>query len=50
MIVVKDLPERAAILEALAPAFEYLEKRLTGECEVNYNCAHMYEVCSLCRI
>lgn len=39
-----SLPARVAIVDAIAPAFEYLESRLLGTCDDQYSCAHMYEV------
>lgn len=45
LLVVKDMPERASVVAGLIPAFEYLERRITGQCEVPYRCDKMYEVC-----
>lgn len=45
---VKELPERAAIMERLIPVFEYLEHRITGDgCQAQYNCEHMYKMCTV---
>lgn len=45
LLVVKDLPERANVVAGLAPAFEYLENRITGQCREPFQCDAMYEVC-----
>lgn len=49
LLVVQDMPEgeRADVVAGLIPAFQYLEKRLTGECDAHYSCESMYKVCSL---
>lgn len=47
LLVVKDLPARASVIAGLVPAFQYLERRLTDECEEPYKCSAMYEVSSL---
>lgn len=39
-----DMPERKDAVDALLPAFEYLERRLAGDCEANYSCLSFYEV------
>lgn len=44
LLVVKDIPERADVVAGLVPAFDYLEKRITGQCEEPYKCDTMYEV------
>ena len=41
--------ERNRICDALAPVFDYLESRITGTCEPQYNCADMYEICRVVR-
>ncbi len=33
LLVVTDLPERAEIIKAINPAFDYLESRILGTCE-----------------
>lgn len=44
VLVVRHLPERQKICDALAPGFAYLEARLTGTCEERYSCSKTYEV------
>lgn len=44
LIVVNDLPARAGVISGLMPAFEYLERRLTDQCDEPYRCSTMYEV------
>ena len=52
VLVVRHLPQRAAICAALAPGFDYLEKRLAGppHCQANYSLVEMYELCRVVRI
>lgn len=46
-LVVASRPERKEVIDGLVPAFDYLESRITGTCEISqYSCAQMYEVCS----
>ena len=47
VLVVRDLPERNAICDSLAPGFAYLEARITGTCETQYSCVKMYDICRL---
>ena len=47
VLVLRGLPERDAICDALAPGFSYLEDRLTGRCDAPYSCVDMYEICRL---
>ena len=47
VLVVRGLPERDAICDALAHGFSYLEDRLTGRCDAPYSCVDMYEICRL---
>lgn len=42
-----DIPERAYVIKCLKPGFDYLNKRLTGDCQPHFDCSHMYEVCEL---
>lgn len=46
LLIVKDMPDRREVVAGLVPAFEYLERRLTDECDEPYKCASMYEVSS----
>ena len=50
VLVVRHLPERNAICDALAPGFDYLEDRITGNCQQNYSLVDMYELCRVVRI
>lgn len=43
LIYTGDMEERAQIVQGLIPAFKYLESRITGTCETNFSCEHMYE-------
>lgn len=45
LTVVKDLPRRKTIVEGLCSAFDYLERRLTDQCDEPYKCSGMYTVC-----
>jgi hypothetical protein len=49
-IVTRDMPERKRVADALAPAFEYLETRVTGTCDAIYDCSDMYETCRLVQV
>jgi hypothetical protein len=49
VLLVRDLAERKAIVDALNPGFQYLENRLTGNCETNYSLISMYELCNVAR-
>ena len=49
ILVVRDLPERKAICDSLAKAFDYLEGRITGTCDPQYDCSTMYEICRVVR-
>jgi hypothetical protein len=44
LVLTADTPERKKINESLAPAFTYLEKRLTGDCTATYSYEHTYTV------
>lgn len=50
-LVVRDLPERKSICDAISPAFNYLESRLSGPplCDAQYDCSNMYEICNVIR-
>ena len=50
MLIVRGLPERQSIIDALSPGFDYLEDRLTGNCDDHYSLVAMYEVCDLVRV
>lgn len=43
-LVVRHLPERKKICDALAPGFAYLEARITGTCDPQYDCSEVYKV------
>ena len=55
VLIVRDLPERSRICQALTPCFDYLEARLTGtavgesDCQQYYSCVKMYEICHVVR-
>ena len=49
VLIVRDMPERKAICDALKPGFDYLEARITGTCEAQYSCVEMYELCRVVR-
>jgi len=38
------------IVERIAAAFDYLESRLTGTCQKQYDCSHSYEICELLKV
>lgn len=38
------------IVERITPAFDYLESRLTGTCQKQYDCSHSYKICELLRV
>lgn len=46
---IRGLPERATIIERLNPVFDYLESRITGNCQASYSCDHMYQICTAAR-
>ena len=50
MLIVRGLPERQSIIDALSPGFDYLEDRLTGNCDDHYSLVAMDEVCDLVRV
>ena len=49
VLIVRNLPERNTICDALMPGFDYLEKRITGTCESQYSLVDMYELCRVVR-
>ena len=49
VLIVRHLPERTRIFDALLPGFEYLEARLTGTCDAQYSLIDMYELCRVVR-
>jgi hypothetical protein len=49
VLIVRDTSERKQIINALAPGFQYLENRLTGNCDTNYSLVAMYELCRVAR-
>ena len=50
VLYVRDMQERIAISDALAPGFAYLEARITGTCEAPYSLATMYEACRMAQV
>ncbi|KAL1525489.1 hypothetical protein AB1Y20_020345 [Prymnesium parvum] len=50
LINVTDLPERKAVADILGKAFEYLESRLTGTCEDQYDASSVYEIFRLVQV
>ena len=49
VLIVRNLPERNTICDALKPGFDYLEARLTGTCDAQYSLVEMYELCRVSR-
>ena len=49
VLIVRNLPERDAICDALKPGFDYLEARITGTCKSQYSLVDMYELCRVAR-
>ena len=49
VLVVRNLPQRNKICDALAPGFDYLESRITGTCDAQYSLVNMYALCSAAR-
>ena len=49
VLIVRNLPERNAICDALVPGFQYLEARITGTCDNQYSCVDMYAMFSAMR-
>jgi hypothetical protein len=50
VLIVRHLPERSRICDALVPGFNYLEDRLTGTCDPQYSCVSMLEICRVVRV
>lgn len=46
-IIVTGHPQRQRVCNGLSHGFDYLENRITGNCQANYSLVHMYEVCRL---
>ena len=44
-----QLSERE-LLDGLLPAFKYLENRLTGNCQAQFDCTHSYDICRVLRL
>jgi hypothetical protein len=38
------------VIDALLPAFDYLENRLTGNCQAQFNCEHSLAICRVLRL
>ena len=49
VLIVRHLPERKAICDALKPGFDYLESRIDGTCNAQYSLVEMYELCRVAR-
>ena len=49
VLYVRDMQERIAICDALAPGFAYLEARITGTCDAQYSLVNMYALCRAAR-
>ncbi|KAL1518474.1 hypothetical protein AB1Y20_002765 [Prymnesium parvum] len=49
VIVVKHLPQRKGILKTLEEGLDYLEARLSGDCQANFSCKDMYAICRVVR-
>jgi hypothetical protein len=47
LLVISTKPERTAIIEGIHPAFQYIEDRITGNCDRQYDCSHMYNILRL---
>lgn len=50
LIITTGFPERRSIINALLPAIDYLEARITGTCEPQYDCSEMYKMCELLEV
>lgn len=50
LVKVYGLPERKRIASALGQAFQYLEGRITGTCEDQYDASDFYKLCRLVQI
>ena len=49
VLVIRGLPERNQIFDALSAGFTYLENRITGNCDAPYSLVGMYELCRVAR-
>ena len=50
VLIVRNLAERKSICDALAPGFNYLEARITGQgCAAQYSLVDMYALCRAAR-
>ena len=38
------------VIDAILPAFDYLENRLTGQCQAQFDCTHSYAICRVLRL
>jgi len=38
------------VIDAISPAFDYLEIRLTGLCQAQFDCTHSYAICRVLRL
>jgi len=38
------------VIDAILPAFDYLENRLTGQCQEQFDCTHSYAICRVLRL
>ena len=47
---IRQQQEWMDMVEAVSAAFDYLESRLTGTCESQYDCTQTYEVCRVARL
>lgn len=45
LINVTQLPERQQLADRLSKAFDYLESRVTGSCDPQYDASHWYRIC-----
>jgi len=50
LVVVNQLPEFKGVVQALRRGFDYLENRLTGQCQASYSCKSELEIFRLVRI
>lgn len=48
-LVINHLPQRVALITALKAGYQYLEDRMTGNCDRRYDCSHMFKVLELVR-
>ena len=50
LIFTEDMPERKPIVEGLQKGFDYLENRLTGNCENQFSCVETYMIFRLAQL